>query len=97
MSNHTWLDTLPADKLAAALDKYAARPTMAAYTTDARFGLWLTLVDRRVTALAGVGVFDLADWNMRDAFDAGATPKDAAIEALQSDDTFAELFEDYDY
>jgi hypothetical protein len=53
---------------------------------DAGFAVWLFLVDRRIGRAFGIGLFDLADWGARSAFDAGVTPRDAARDALENDD-----------
>jgi len=89
----TWLDTQPTDKVDAALADYVkmGRP-MAGHTDDDRFGLWLLLVDRKISRFAGIGLFDLADTNSRDAYEAGESPKEHAREALASDDTFSAMF-----
>jgi hypothetical protein len=55
---------------------------------DAEFALWMALVDHNLARKVGLGLFDLADWPMRDAFDDGMSPSEAAQEALRSDDTF---------
>lgn len=59
---------------------------------DAKFALWLALVDAHVTRRAHVGLFDLGDWPMRDAYDDGVPPSEAALEALRLDDTFGDFF-----
>lgn len=58
---------------------------------DAEFALWLSLIDFRLQRSVGVGLFDLADWPMRDAFDDGMSPREALQEALRNDDTFGGL------
>src|SRR5687768_14909274 len=58
---------------------------------DDRFGLWLALVDNRLTRAVGVGLFDLGDWPIRDSFESGDSPREAALIALESDDTYAAL------
>ena len=81
-------------KVAADLETYRTkRPSVSEYDTgDERFGLWMAYVNARLLRSVGVGLFDLADWNMRDAYEAGTSPADAAREALASDDTFSALF-----
>ena len=78
-------------KVAADLETYRTkRPSVSEYDTgDERFGLWMAYVNARLLRSVGVGLFDLADWNMRDAYDGGASPKDGAQEALESDDLYA--------
>lgn len=60
---------------------------------DSKFAIWLAAVDTKVQRVAGVGLFDLGDWLIRDAYDSGFTPTEAAREALAQDDTFGGLFE----
>lgn len=92
----TWIDDREAqepEKIRAALANYRERRgtlRVGAYDNgDDRFGLWLALVDARIVRRVGLGLFDLADWNMHDAYTDGASPKDAAQQALESDDTYA--------
>jgi hypothetical protein len=47
------------------------------------FDEWMRAVDLEVQAIAGVSYRDLPDWNYRDAYESGATPKEAAEEALE--------------
>jgi hypothetical protein len=53
-------------------------------STDSGFDEWLRAVDQEVQAMAGVSYRDLPDWTYRDAYDSGATPKEAAEEALEA-------------
>jgi hypothetical protein len=103
-STWTWLDQREAEepaKVAAALANYAKRrDTLRAAAHDNgddRFGLWLAMVDMRVQRRVGLGLFDLGDWPMYDAYAAyaaGASPKDAAEQALASDDIYAMFMTD---
>lgn len=56
------------------------------------FERWFELVDLEVQKLSGVSVHDLADFPSRDLFDGGASPEDAARDALEGDD-LAGLFD----
>jgi hypothetical protein len=99
----TWIDTREQQdpqKIADALASYrrhkAAGTGPAARvgehdTGDERYGLWLALVDARLSRAVGVGLFDLGDWNMRDAYEDGMSPRDAAHETLAQDDTYSAL------
>lgn len=98
---NTWIDKLPAAKLGPALaqlgehaDRYADHLRYA--DGDDRFALWLALVDKRVWQLSGhaVSLFDLADWNSRDEYEAGTSPVRGAYEALANDDVGACILED---
>lgn len=47
---------------------------------DQDFANWLTLVDGALRARLGVGLFDLEDFPLRDAFDLGEDPVEVAYE-----------------
>jgi len=47
---------------------------------DQDFATWLTLVDGAIRARLGVGLFDLEDYPLRDAYDNGESPIEIAIE-----------------
>ena len=96
----TWIDKREeqdGETLRASLAKYrelkaAGRSRVAEYDNgDDRFGLWLALVDARISRAYGIGLFDLADWNMYDAYESGSSPAEGAREALESDDTYSAL------
>lgn len=96
----TWLDEKDAAKVeialggmrdAAAAGNHAAETCIHHAGGDERYALWLFYADRRCGRLAGVGIFDLVDFGWHDAFTAGDSPRDAAREALESDDLFAPL------
>lgn len=92
----SYLDTLDQGKVQASILLMRANPERFEHVTryaggDERFGLWLALVDQRLSRTFGIGLFDLADWPIRDAYDDGLSPKDAAQLALDSDDLYAGL------
>ena len=60
---------------------------------DPYFALWLKIVDTTIARRVGIGLFDLADAPLRDWYDDGIPPKEAALEVLQADDTFGSLFD----
>lgn len=61
---------------------------------DLGFALWLALVDKRLASLVGISHSDLADFNSRDLYEAGVSPKEGAWECLQGDDMYSMLLED---
>lgn len=65
-------------------------------TDDAMFVNWMAQVDRGVYALAQVSVHDLGDCALRDMYDDGMSPLEAAHEALACDDLFADLMGEFD-
>ena len=52
------------------------------------FEAWLIVADREVSRKAGVGLLDLPDVALRDWYDDGITPREAAELALENDDCF---------
>ena len=91
----TWLDEQDAGKVDAALAKLRStergRTHIVEAGGDERFGLWLALVDQRMLRLIGLGYRDISDWRWADAYEDGYSPRDAAREALESDDTYQEF------
>ena len=53
---------------------------------------WLILVDKSIQRKVGLGLFDLADAPLRDYFEDGITPREAATLVLSEDDTFGGFF-----
>lgn len=94
MSSTDYLSTKPASDVAAAVGAMRGAPTsrwMVYARGDARFAVWLALVDKRVARKVGISLFDLGDCTLRDWFEDGLSPSEAAGEALASDDTYAFL------
>jgi len=79
----SWLDTKPADVVADAVAQLASAEDAGAESIrsyageDLRFGVWLHLVDKRCRTILGLSIFDLEDWNWRDAYAGGSSPKEA--------------------
>jgi hypothetical protein len=94
----SWLDTKPPEKVDAAIERLRARRGGHYYIDeyadgDERFGLWLALVDQYLGKALTIGFTDLADWGWRDSFDAGDSPREAVLQALEADDLYAGLLE----
>lgn len=83
----TWIDTQDPTKVDAALTRLATHPqgqrAIDYAGGEPEFGLWLAIVDRRVSGTYGLGIFDLQDWAWRDLYDAGLSPTEAAREAVE--------------
>ena len=47
---------------------------------DEDFVIWLRLVNDRIEKALGLGLFDVADYPLRDAYDAGESPFEIADE-----------------
>ena len=58
------------------------------YTDDPDFAAWMDEVDQEVYRIAEVSVFDLEDYTFHSAWEAGISPEDAAIDALDNDDLY---------
>lgn len=78
-----WFDTLPGPRLQEAIN--ALGPTLMEryHTDDVYFAVWLHTVNRAVQRRVGLSFDDLEDWGYRDAYDAGQSPKEAALEMLE--------------
>ncbi len=79
----TWVDTLPSAKVEGWVEKFGEMAMRIHGTDDARFALWLTYVDKAVARRVMVSYRDLEDWDYRSAYEADATPVDAAEEMLE--------------
>jgi hypothetical protein len=93
----SWLDSKPVEEVVAAEHSLRASEVGERYIMDyaggdVRFGVWLRLVDARLGKSLGIGHRDLSDWTWRDAFDDGLSPKEAAVAALEADDSFLAFF-----
>lgn len=88
----TWVDSQDEAAVEAAIAHMRADDTVRSVYIeghaqgDARFALWLRLVDRVLSRRYGLTHADLADWTWRDAYLYAVSPRDAAMEALAADD-----------
>jgi hypothetical protein len=87
----TYIDTLDPQKVLAATDEFRENRAdlIEQAGGDVRFALYLYLVDRVMCRKIGLGHRDLADYTWRDAYENGTTPREAASDALENNDTFA--------
>jgi hypothetical protein len=83
-TNNPWVLSLPADKVEAWIEKNGERACEEHMTTDPVFALWLVYVDKAVMRRAWISYRDLEDWDYWSAYDAGMSPKDAAIDMLDA-------------
>lgn len=99
----TWIDTKPEHEVRTAIDALVEKGMWTQYIDyangDERFALWLRLVDRRVQRMTKgvVTMFDLADWNSRDTFDAGCSPAEGVDAIADYDDMFASWMAETEY
>ena len=77
-----WIDGLPGPRLLEMVEKHGDALKERHHTDDVYFALWLHALDRAVQRRVLVSYDDLEDWDYWSAYDAGQTPKDAAIEML---------------
>lgn len=50
---------------------------------------WLSQVNKNVEDMIGLSIHDLSDFMSYDAFEDGLTPKECAIEWIESDDCYS--------
>ena len=85
-----WLEDRDQAKVQVGIAKLGA-DWVARHNGDPYFALWAKLVDLQLTRSLGVGLYDLADWCIYDAYADGFTPREGAQEAVDNDDTFADV------
>lgn len=54
--------------------------------SDTTFASFMKDVDREVARISGLGVYDLSDFNFKDAFDDERDPNEVAHELLEEND-----------
>lgn len=79
----TWVDTLPADKVDEWIEKNGERAMKVHHTDDPRFAVWLHYLNRAVMRRVMVTYQDLEDWDYWSAYEAGMSPRDAAMDMLR--------------
>lgn len=94
----TWIDMQDQEKVNRNLDAARNANTggwnhyLSYAGNDERFALWLAVVERCISRMVGIGLFDLEDCLMYDAYESGMSPKEFALEALQNDSLYSEMF-----
>jgi hypothetical protein len=73
------------------LDSPRGRPYLDYAGGNSEFAAWLLVADATCARQFGVSIFDIADWEWRDACDCGERPSAALGEVLQADETAAML------
>lgn len=79
-----WFDTLNGPTIQRMIEKHGDRLKARHHTDDVYFALWLEALDRAVMRRVLVSYDDLEDWDYWSAYDAGMSPKDAAIDMLEA-------------
>jgi hypothetical protein len=77
-----WIENLPGPKLQRVVDERGDALKERYHTDDVYFAIWLYALDRAVQRRVMVSFSDLEDWDYWTAYDAGQSPKEAAIEML---------------
>ena len=77
-----WIDSLPGPRLQEVIEKEGGALKSRYGTDDVYFALWLHALNRAVQRRVLISFDDLEDWDYWSAYDAGQSPKEAAIEML---------------
>jgi hypothetical protein len=81
MSN-PWIENLPGPRLAQVVEEKGDALKERYHTDDVYFAIWLHALNRAVQRRVLVSFDDLEDWDYWSSYDAGESPKDAALEML---------------
>jgi hypothetical protein len=82
MTDNPWIDGLPGPRLKEVIAKSGDTLKERYHTDDVYFALWMHALNRAVQRRVLVSFDDLEDWDYWSAYDAGMSPKDAAIQML---------------
>ena len=82
MMKNPWFDTLPGPRLQEMIDKHGDDLKKRYGVEDEYFAIWLHALNRAVQRRVLISFDDLEDWDYWSAYDAGQSPKEAAIEML---------------
>lgn len=93
MSGNPWIESLPGPRLAQVVEEQGDRLKERYYTDDVYFAVWMHALNRAVQRRILLHFDDLEDWCYRDAYDAGESPRDAAIEMLE-DNGYADAYDE---
>lgn len=93
MSTNPWFDTLPGPRLAAVIEEQGEALKKRYAVTDVYFAVWLHTLNRAVQRRIIVSFDDLEDWDYWSAYEAGMSPRDAAIQML-ADNGYADAYDE---
>jgi hypothetical protein len=82
MTDNPWFDTLPGPKLNKVIAEKGDALKERHHTDDVYFAIWLQALNTAVQRRVMVSYDDLEDWDYWDAYEAGMSPRDAAVEML---------------
>jgi len=78
-----WFETLHGPKLERVISEKGDALKERHHTQDVYFAIWLQALNQAVQRRVLVSYDDLEDWGYWDAYEAGMSPREAAIEMLQ--------------
>ena len=82
-TTNPWFDTLPGPRLKEMIEKHGDALKERYHTDDVFFAVWLHALNRGVQRRVVISFDDLEDWDYWSAYDAGMSPKDAALQMLE--------------
>lgn len=82
-TDNPWIQNLHGPRLQQVIEEKGDALMERHHTTDVLFAVWLQALDQAVRRRVMMRYDDLEDWHYRDAYDAGMSPKDAAVEMLE--------------
>jgi hypothetical protein len=82
MTDNPWIQNLPGPRLKQVIEEKGDALKERHHTEDVIFAVWLQALDQAVRRRVLISYDDLEDWGYWDAYDAGMSPVDAAVEML---------------
>lgn len=82
-TTNPWFDTLPGPRLQQVIEEKGEALKERHHTDDVYFAVWLQALNQSVQRRVLLSYDDLEDWGYWSAYDAGMSPKDAALEMLE--------------
>jgi|GEM_PF-2858248 len=92
-TTNPWIDNLPGPRLAEMVRKNGGTLMERYHTDDVYFAVWLHALNRVVQRRVRLSFDDLEDWDYWSSYDAGESPKDAALEML-ADNGWADAYDE---
>jgi len=82
MCDNPWIQNLHGPRLAKVVEEKGDALMERHHTENVYFAIWLQALDQAVARRVAVRYDDLEDWGYWDAYEAGMSPLDAALEML---------------
>lgn len=83
MTDNPWIQNLHGPRLKQVIEEKGDALKERHHTDDVFFAVWLQALDQAVRRRVLMRYDDLEDWGYRDAYDAGQSPVEAALEMLE--------------